>query len=149
MKIVAFMQNPWFPPDTRKELIDKYLTDQDFHRRLLGQTMSGHRLKVAFGDEWFARIFWDNVAPLASPHASGITKPDMAHVDKIITEQKPGLILTFGTLAKETLLKCSGAVRTKLLHCHHPNARHHTQAELDQFAQEVRDWVMCQERGQG
>ncbi len=61
--VVAFLQNPWFPPGTRKGVVDRYTLDQDFHKRLLANTMSGRRLLQAFGQEDFKKIWWDNVSP--------------------------------------------------------------------------------------
>lgn len=149
MKIVAFLQNPWFKEGTDPAIANRYVTDQVFHRKILARTMSGHRLLTAFGQEDFNSIWWDNVAPLAADYASGITPPDPKHIDRVLSSQAPELILTFGLLAKDAINRSPGSVRKKVMHCHHPNARFHTQSELNDFAQEVRDWVMCQERGEG
>jgi hypothetical protein len=144
--IMAFMQNPWFPYGTEKGIIDRYRTNQEFHRRLLSESMSGQRLLMAFGREWFERIWWDNVAPEAADEPRKKTPVDMKHVEAMIQIVKPDLILTFGKMAQEALDTSAGAISKKLMYCHHPNARFRTQSELDQFAQEVFDWVNLMER---
>jgi hypothetical protein len=139
-KILAFMQNPWFTPGTSKEIIDKYRTDQEFHRRLLARCMSGNRLLTAFGSTMFNRIWWDNVAPTAAIEAAGITDVDPIHVETVITDQKPDLILTFGKLAEQVLDGSIVAHDIDYLCCHHPNARGKSMIDLAQFAVEVEEW---------
>ena len=147
MTILAFMQNPWFPPNTAKRHVELYNTDQEFHRRLLAGTMSGRRLRQAFGD-LFGKIHWDNVAPAAAEEASGVTDVDMKHVERVIGEVKPQLILTFGTLAKGALENSIRAYKIKRMDCHHPNARGRTQGDLDQFASDVQSYITSVERKQ-
>lgn len=133
-KIVAFMQNPWFPVGTKREHVDRYRTDQEFHRRLLACTMSGTRLLQAFGPHMFEMIHWDNVAPEAAVEASGKTDVNPDHVEKVISEVEPELIISFGKLAEEALDNSILAENIPYMCCHHPNARGHTQAELQEFA---------------
>lgn len=137
MKIVAFMQNPWFRLDTPKEAIDRYRTDQEFHRRLLGETMSGNRLRIAFGEHWFKEIWWDNANPKHSDVASGMMDPDIAHIERVIKEQEPNLIITFGAQAKKGVERSVAAISIKCMHCLHPNARFFSQSSLDKFANDV------------
>lgn len=145
-KIVAFLQNPWFPPGTKKEHIDRYNTDQAFHQRLLRNTMSGQRLMQAFGEHMFKRIWWDNVSPEAADEAKGITPADMAHIERVIDEQGPDLVLCFGKSAKEAIDRSAGSITRKIMYCHHPNARYKTQDELNAFAHEVWDYCLVHDR---
>src|SRR5688572_8073089 len=131
LKIAAFMQNAWFPPGTQKHHLDRYITDQVFHRRILRGTMSGRRLTEAFGDTFFDRIWWDNVAPRATLLASGHSATDMPHVERVIAEQGPRLILTFGTQAKEAIALSVGGMKLKVMNCRHPNARGIRQREIN------------------
>jgi hypothetical protein len=140
-KILAFMQNPWFEPGTRPEITDKYRTDQEFHRRLLARTMSGGRLLQAFGPDMFGKIWWDNVAPAAAFEAAGKTDVDAQHVERVINEVRPDLIITFGILAEEAVDNSILATDIDYMCCHHPNARHHTVSELMNFAIDVQQWV--------
>lgn len=146
ISIVGFMQNPWFPDGTPQEHIRMYRYNQEFHKKILVNSMSGQRLKQAFGDEMFERIWWDNVAPEAATEAKGKTDVDMQHVEAIIKIRDPQLILTFGKMATDAIKQSIGAIRRKVMECHHPNARYKTQSELDAFAVQVHQWILVQER---
>lgn len=139
--ILAFMQNPWFPVGTARTHIDRYLTDQEFHRRVLAGSMSGGRLKDAFGPDMFNRIWWDNVAPEAATFAAGQMEIDFDHVERVIERVKPDLILTFGNLAERAIVSSIQAADMLYMPCHHPNARHRTSADLADFAIRVASWV--------
>jgi hypothetical protein len=141
MKILAFMQNPWFPPSTRREYVDRYRTDQEFHKYLLARTMSGQRLLQAFGPEMFDSIHWDNVAPEAAEEASGKTDIDHEHVERVILHVMPDLIISFGKLAEEALDGSIYAIKIPYMCCHHPNARGYTMADLAQFAVDVQQKI--------
>lgn len=140
LKILGFLQNAWFPSETDERHIIMYRDCQEFHRRLLKSTMSGHRLHMAFGD-LYGVIHWDNVGPAAIGNPDGLTKPDMRYVEKIIKQVAPDLILAFGNSARDAVTASIGAINREVMYCHHPNARHHFQAELDAFAQSVRVWL--------
>lgn len=141
MKIVAFMQNPWFPPGTQRAHVDRYRTDQEFHQRLLSRTMSGGRLLQAFGPDTFSKIWWDNVAPEAAEEAAGQTEIDYDHVERVIHTQKPDLIISFGALAERALDNSIGAIEIPYMCCHHPNARGKTVSDLAQFAIDVQQKI--------
>ena len=141
MNIVAFMQNPWFDETTDPVIIEMYRTNQEFHRNVLARTMSGQRLLAAFGDVLFHQIWWDNASPDHSHHANGSTCPDVLHIEQVVLEKKPKLILTFGNSAREAVGSAVSAIPIRVMECHHPNARHHTQHDLDVFAQEVREFI--------
>lgn len=132
MKILAFLQSPSDAvfPDAAPHVLDKYRDDQEYHRRMLRQSMTGNRLFQAFG-EMYDQIYWDNVAP--------VKDVDQAHIDNVIVAVEPDVILTFGNIAKEAIDNSIGAIRIKVLHCHHPNARYKTQDDLNQFAVSVRN----------
>lgn len=138
--IVAFMQNPWFPPGTKKEVVDRYLSDQDFHRRLLARTMSGRRLLDAFGPDMFGRIHWDNVAPTAAEEANGKTDVDAEHIERVLNRVKPDLIICFGKLAEWAITNSFEGDGKKYLLCHHPNARGKTSADMAEFVIRVAEW---------
>jgi hypothetical protein len=139
MKILAFLQSPSDAtfPDTEKHLLDKYRDDQAYHRKMLRQSMTGNRLYQSFGP-LFDEIHWDNVAP--------IKEVDHEHINDMIVKMEPDLILTFGNDARDALADSIGAIRIKVMECHHPNARYRTQSELDDFAAKVREYVLMKER---
>lgn len=146
LTIVAFLQNPWFPEGTDKELIHAYKTKQEVHREIFKTTMTGWRLHQAFGDKMFDRIHWDNVCPEATDHPRKRSPVEIKHVEGIISVLRPHLILTFGEVAKQAITESIAAIKTKVMHCHHPNARYKYQADLDYFAQQVWDYVLLTER---
>lgn len=138
--ILAFMQNAWFPAGTSKEAIDKYKTDQEFHRRLLARTMSGGRLLSAFGPDMYNRIWWDNVSQAHTEEADGVAPIDMEHVERCIMTVKPDVIIGFGRLAEMALDSSLFAMDIDYFICHHPNARHRTAADLSDFAILIQQW---------
>ncbi len=139
VRIVAFLQNPWFPEGTNQRHIDKYTTDQDFHRRVLAMSMTGKKLQNAFGG-MYRRIWWDNASPIPCAESSGCQNPDFEHIRHVIREQRPELILTFGRVAQDAILHIK-SVDQMVLNCWHPNARGKTQQELSDFAESVRKTV--------
>jgi len=146
MNIVAFLQNPGFKPGTPMTIVDKYKSQQQFHRELLETTMSGARLKVAFGEYWFNRIWWDNANPNIPTYGMERLDPDILHIEKVIADQKPKLVLTFGKQAERGVSSSIAAIALKVMSCHHPNARFRTQSDLDQFAQDVIQYVIVKEQ---
>lgn len=139
-KILAFMQNAWFPPGTERGIIERYQTDQEFHRRLLAMTMSGGRLLSAFGHDMYNQIWWDNVSPTHTETPSGLSAADMQHVELTIKTYQPDVIITFGKSAEEALDQSIMAMDIDYMCCHHPNARHKTSADLADFAIQVAEW---------
>lgn len=136
------MQNPWFKPGTAQSHIDMYTHDQDFHRRVLGMSMSGRRLMQAFG-EYYDKIWWDNANPLPVDKPDGRQKPNVHHMISVICRKEPMLVVTIGGQAYEGMqqidvmeheLRMPHYIR---MHIHHPNARGRTQAELTAFATKV------------
>lgn len=138
MKIVAFMQNPWFPPGTSRKTIEAYRDDQAYHRKVLARCMSGKRLMHAFQDLYW-EIYWDNANPEPADSSQGVMEPDISHILRVIETHEPDLILTFGrlpTLGVKDVMDAND-IRIPLMACHHPNARGMTQYDLNQFAAKV------------
>ena len=137
VKIVAFLQNPWFHPGTHKSIITRYTEDQVFHRRVLGMSMTGKRLRQAFG-ELYDKIWWDNANPTPAFHSAGMKEPDQAHIYRVLNTQEPHLVLTFGRKAEAALREYD---LLDVMSCHHPNARSKTFSELRDFALSVMDRI--------
>lgn len=116
-------------------MIFQYREDQEYHREVLGKSMSGGRLMRAF-NELFYRIHWDNIA--WKPGTS--QEPDYEHIKRVLRLQQPELVICFGIQAQSAIHQLSLSVKftTPLMHCHHPNARHKTQQDLNDFAVSVR-----------
>lgn len=138
MNIVAFMQNPWFKPGTPQWWVDQYREDQVFHRKILARSMSGARLRKAFGDELFGRIHWDNVNWRPSDFSAGMLPPDMDHIRNVYDRVNPSLVICFGRVAFAALQEFDPPC--PVWGCHHPNARHKTFLDLEAFAKMVADY---------
>lgn len=146
-EIVAFLQNPWFEEGTLQRLIDAYRADIKLRRKVLAESMTGKRLLSAFGEDWYNSILWDNANPTESCVASGFSLPDFSHIRKVIEQNKPKLILTFGAHARGGICAVQLADMTEIPHliCHHPNARHKTMQDLIDFANTVKIYCSKQE----
>lgn len=141
--ILAFLQNAWHPPGTLSRIISRYAADPRFRRRLLRSGMSGRRLAVAFGDELFSQIIWDNASLETTDHASGLKKHSLCHMIASIQAHSPELVLAFGREAQMGMeeIRFMKRYQGALLFCHHPNARHRTQEDLNKFADLVRQVI--------
>lgn len=142
MNILAFLQNPWFKPGTDWSVIEKYRDDQKFHRGVLLGCMSGQRLFAALGGELFTQIHWDNTNWRPAWYAAGREEPDFSHMAEVIATVDPHIVIAFGNQAWDALqnprIKFPYNWDGKVLRCHHPNARHKTQADLDNFGCELK-----------
>lgn len=147
MKILAFLQNPWFRKGTSQHHIEMYRDNQDFHHRVLSLSMTGKRLVRAFG-ELYPLIHWDNTNWRPSSQASGREESDYTHMMTVLARILPDIVLAFGNQAIEAChyIKSHDMMPEHIiiLNCHHPNARHRTQEHLNQFAELVRKYSCTQ-----
>lgn len=100
MKIVAFLQNPWFRSNTDPRLIEKYRVDPEFHRRVLLMSATGHALYAAFGPKLYHEIIWDNANPRHGHTRRAALPADVDHMKIILTLHRPDIILCFGRQAQ-------------------------------------------------
>lgn len=100
MKIIAFLQNPWFKEGTPKFIIDKYGNCQTFHRRVLAMSATGKALMRAFGRDLYGRIVWDNACPHHGSTRRHAEKPDFLHMARRVAEEQADVILLFGAHAQ-------------------------------------------------
>lgn len=145
MKIVAFLQNPWFPPGTDFMHISRYKNDDDFRRRVLARSKTGRRLMICWGPDWFSRIIWDNVCPEAGTYSRYKGIPSTDHVAWVIERHDPHVVITYGRLATETLCKyrneTDSGERFVMFDFAHPNAMGQTRGERDGNVREVLEWM--------
>lgn len=142
-EIVAFLQNPWFPAGTAERHILHYRDDQDFHQRLLLDTMTGKRLEKSWGEEWFEAIHWDNANWRTAWMPDGRQKYDIQWMESVLEARKPRLILCYGREAEQgmdALERERQAHWARVMACHHPNARGKMQADLNKFADEAKQY---------
>jgi hypothetical protein len=164
--VVAFLQNCWFRPTTARHIIDSYLTDQKFRRRVLSMSMSGKRLERAFGAA-FRRIWWDNASQGVGVIPSAKFPADPKHMLNVIRQVKPKAVICLGNVAADGYVSimadaASADYQVPLPMDHefsktepagyryaegwtplpwhimkHPNAFGLTQFQLDEFAREI------------
>lgn len=136
VKILAFLQNPWFKPGTNPLLIKKYRLDQDFHRRVLYMSATGRALYRAFGPELYREIIWENANWRHGDERDSKMPPDATHMAYVITMHRPELILCFGEQAKKGIAKL--AVTAEVLYAYHPMARGSYAEHLSKIVEEVK-----------
>jgi hypothetical protein len=104
--ILAFLQNAWFKnpaevkkiferhPEQRNSLIKKFL----FYRSL-----TGRRLKTAFGEELCEQIIWEESSLEIADNPKAIFPADPAHMRSAIEKHRPAIMIAFGQIAKDGL----------------------------------------------
>lgn len=139
--VVAFMQNPWFMPGTHPQLIERYATEQRFHRVILSGTMSGKRLTRAFGSAFF-RIWWDNANPQPVFSAEGSLPANLEHMRAVLRKINPRAVITFGRTAAIAMKSLSIEFpEIQQFNCPHPTARGLTREQLHLFAGNVTPYI--------
>lgn len=152
MKILAFLQNQWFPASKHKIIKYAYSKHGDTPedradlnaRYLFFGCLTGKRLRAAFGD-LCDDIIWENASPEIGSESCAKFPPDPQHIAKVILHFRPQVVLTFGSVASQGVLASlkmicpnSEPVRFKVIGCPHPAARHATALnELRTVAEEI------------
>lgn len=96
MKILAFLQNPWFKPGTDERHVRMYAENDDFRRRVLAMSATGRALIRAFGEPLYSRIVWDNASPAHGERRDAQFPPDIVHMMTSIVRNQPDVLLLFG-----------------------------------------------------
>lgn len=100
--VLGLLQNLWVHnPGRVKEILArrppafrrKYLAALLFYRSL-----SGRRLKVAFG-EWCDHVIWENASPAIAARSNADPIPDLSHVRRVLAEVQAQIVLAFGQRA--------------------------------------------------
>ena len=143
--IVAFLQNPWFKPETDEDTIKKYREDVKFRRRLLSMSPTGERLFLSFGEEWFNKIWWDNANPKHGAHWSAKYEADIEHMAGVIALRSPILVITFGVISTRGWLRMltvpgAGNYYKSITHMRfsHPMAYGVSIKQLEEFALRIK-----------
>lgn len=144
MKIIAFLQNPWFNPHVHERHIQMYRDDPDFHRRVLARSATGRALVRALGQEIYDQILWDNANPRHGEKRDAQFPPDAAHMARRVIEFEPDVVLLFGRqavsgweLVRHTY-DCLSTRRPRVLASAHPMARGSVARHLEKIAAEVK-----------
>lgn len=115
MKVVGFLQNPWSP------VYAGGTWPRESWLRAFWASRSGTRLKLMVDDgiEWW----FDNATPIVCENPRDVIPPDIAHIRKVITEQKPDIIVAFGTHAALGIQAILHEFNIPLLWLPHPTYR--------------------------
>lgn len=144
IKILAFLQNCWFPRDTRLDYIHRYLSDDVFRRRVLSRGWTGHRLINAFGEKMYSEIIWENASIEVGDHSSHCGEPDLEHVRCMIEKHNPDLILTFGRVAFGSVNLVNNG-KIPVMSTKHPSARGFKNNLLQHFVKNVKAFIQLRE----
>ena len=108
-KILAVMQNQWFKdPDRMRAILArglaKGLKRHDFIARTLFMgCRTGLVLKQVFGVDLCRRIIWEEASPEIGDFASASFPADSVHLQKILEDINPDVVLAFGRIATDGL----------------------------------------------
>lgn len=136
MKIVAFLQNPYFAEGISRADIEKYRDDPVHRARALALSMSGRRLRKAWGDVFFFdKIHWDNANPEHGKISSDMLRADLDHMRSVIQREKPDLVICYARTAEEGMRELG--LDVEYVYCRHPNSRGVLQSYLNDFAANI------------
>lgn len=106
MKVLAILQNMWVrDPERVRRLIAESEHGEKFRRRLIatalfGGCLTGRRLTAELG-ALRERIIWEESSREILGDPSAVPKPDPDHILKVVVQEKPGIVITFGKVAEE------------------------------------------------
>lgn len=144
--VLAFMQNQWVrDPEQLRRILARH--DAAFRRQMVARLLfmgcvSGKRLKAAFGD-FTNKIVWEEASPVITGSPSECPPADVPHIVAAIEELKPEIVLTFGKIATNGVLKAMTALEGRhqftVMSAPHPASRGDALASaLGMMAQELR-----------
>ncbi len=125
--ILAIMQNQWFKdPDRIRIILDRGLKRglkrHDFIMRTLFMgCKSGRVLKSVFGETLCRNIIWEEASPNIGGHAASAFPADINHLQSVLEEINPDIVLAFGRIASDALVPL--VPESMLIIGPHPTAR--------------------------
>lgn len=148
MRVVAFLQNCWFPPDTPAAITSRYVSDEKYRRIVLARSMTGKRLLRAFGPK-YNEIWWDNASPQIGQSPGARFEANHEHMAEVIVNARPVAIICFGAVALDGLTYINNTLLGEEVYGYndrrvvphhaapHPNARGILQSQLNEFADKI------------
>jgi hypothetical protein len=151
MRVLAFLQNQWFRnpakvqhiyerhPELRNELIARFL---------FSGCLTGRRLREALGD-LCDQITWEETSPLLGDRSGSQFPADLTHMQKVISEHRPELIICFGKVAGDAIRVLDPMIpvllgirhRIPIYSAPHPASRDNPMSILRALATELRGKV--------
>jgi hypothetical protein len=115
IKVVGFLQNPWSP----------YYAGGTWPReswlRAFWSSRSGIRCKLLLDDQ--VEIWFDNSTPIVCENPNDVIPADLDHMRKVLNEQKPDVIITFGQPAALAMGKIRDEYKQPVMCLPHPAYR--------------------------
>lgn len=139
MNAIAFLQNLWVR-DPERILATLRKRDEEYRRQLIKQLLfagglTGKRLKIAFGP-LIDQIIWEEASREIGGDSATICPPDPIHIQQVIEQLEPTVILAFGKVAQAAVLPLWAG---PLIYAPHPAARQvDVSARLLQAATQLR-----------
>lgn len=109
MNILGLLQNTWADNSARVQATFDRATPKGRRAMIaymLRQSRTGKRLVEVFGD-WFNCIEWENASRVVTGYPGSRTVADLCHVQAILDEVKPSILLVFGKLARVAIAGCN------------------------------------------
>lgn len=130
MKILAILQNQWFKdPDRIAAIYARHADDLDYRARLNARylfckSLTGRRLKAAFGDLCDS-IVWEEASPQVGGRSSSAFRADIQHIKRLVDHHQPEVIIAFGKIAQDGVWRSMAIQRRSfmLFGTVHPAAR--------------------------
>lgn len=124
MKVLAILQNQYFnDPDRVRATLARHpeARRRMIHFALFAGCKTGRVLKAVFGARC-NEIVWEEASPEIGGQASSVFPADRAHLQAVLADVNPDIVLGFGRIACDGL---EGLVTpNKLIIGPHPTARH-------------------------
>lgn len=124
IKVLGLLQNLWVrDPERAREILARH--DLDFRAHFLGKllfmgSLSGKRIRAAFGDELARSIIWEEASLEISSAPSARPLADREHVRSVLAHHRPEVVVAFGIIAHEAV---RGLFRGPVILSAHPAAR--------------------------
>lgn len=106
MKVLAFLQNQWFnDPEKVRAMIARQpaVRRRLIHYSLFAGCRTGLILKAGLGEDWCRKIVWEEASPEIGGEASSVFPADHVHIQKVIEEVHPDVILALGKVASDAV----------------------------------------------
>lgn len=148
--ILAFLQNQYFnQPERVAKLYAEHGTTPEGRAKLNAmllflKSLTGRRLKSAFGEELCNKIIWEEASKDVGSVASHCPDPDPQHIKQCIEHFSPDIVLAFGKVAQSGVSSACGdmIINFRYFEGPHPAARHATViSDLKAMADDVKSRI--------
>ena len=108
-RILAVMQNQWFKDPVRmRAILDRGLARGGKRHDFVARTLfmgcrTGLVLQQIFGIDLCRKIIWEEASPEMGGHASSAFPADDVHLQKVLVDINPDVVLAFGKIASDGL----------------------------------------------